>query len=63
VRHADGVLLVYDITDTSTLVAIRQWLDVAKRYCHPDAVILLVGNKVELRDENKKQVSWKLGEV
>jgi len=61
VRNAQGVLLVYDITDSSTFSAIPEWLDFINRLGHPDAVKVLVGNKLD--QSQHRVVSTDKGQV
>lgn len=45
-----GVLLVYDITRGQTFEnAINRWLNEVKTYAEKDAIVMLIGNKSDLR--------------
>ena len=49
-RGAHGVACVYDCSDETTLQSVENtWLEEAKRYGRPDASLMLVGNKTDLR--------------
>jgi small GTP-binding protein len=46
-RDAHGALLLYDITNRTSFVDIRQWLDFIRRNS-PDVQVILFGNKIDL---------------
>jgi small GTP-binding protein len=48
-RGAVGVLLVYDITKKQTFENVSRWLNELREHADEDIVILLVGNKCDLR--------------
>jgi len=60
-KRSKGVMLVYDITQKDTFVAVETWLNEAKQGCHADVMvpIILVGSKSDLQDQH--QVSTKEG--
>mmetsp|Transcript_18537 Transcript_18537/g.32174 ORF Transcript_18537/g.32174 Transcript_18537/m.32174 type:complete len:205 (-) Transcript_18537:867-1481(-) len=59
-RGAHGVILVYDVAKRQSFDALRKWINEAKEHCTlPDAVTMIVGNKVDL--ENERQVSREEG--
>ncbi|VDP20644.1 unnamed protein product [Soboliphyme baturini] len=48
-RGAQGIILVYDVTDRDSFDQLNNWLDEAQRYCEKkDFVAMLVGNKVDM---------------
>ncbi len=47
-RGAHGVLVVYDTTHLETFNNMQYWMDEIKQNCHPEAVVMLVGNKCDL---------------
>ena len=51
-RLSDGVLLVYDVTKAHDWNAQRlnHWFESIRAVVEPDAVVLVVGNKCDLRD-------------
>jgi len=55
-RSAIGVVLSYDITRRSTFDSLSLWLSDARALASPDAVAVLVGNKVDREDE--REVPW-----
>lgn len=55
-RGAVGALIIYDITNRSTFKNVKHWLADIKMYCDTSTVILLIGNKSDLRDQ--REVSY-----
>lgn len=49
-------MLVYDVTNRKTFLALQHWLDELKRFAHENIVMSLVGNKSDLGPE-RRQVS------
>merc|ERR1712232_1046996 len=48
-RGAQGVILVYDTTDRNTFEHVKYWQDEVRKYStNPDAILMLVSNKVDL---------------
>ena len=58
-KKADGILLVYDITDRSTFDNIGIWLDIITEKGENEFPIVLVGNKADLTE--KRKVSYEEG--
>ena len=52
-RKAFGALLVYDVTRKETFQAVQRFLNDLRQWSEPDCVIYLVGNKVDLLDNNE----------
>ena len=52
-RNALIVLLVYDITDVSSFESIPKWIDKARNEVNSSALLMLVGNKVDLDDDRR----------
>ncbi|XP_010471428.1 PREDICTED: ras-related protein RABA6a isoform X2 [Camelina sativa] len=48
-RGALGALLIYDITRRTTFENIKKWLFELRDFSNPDTVVVLVGNKSDLR--------------
>lgn len=48
-RGAVGALLVYDITKSSTFSNVERWLKELREHADKDIVIMLVGNKCDLK--------------
>lgn len=59
-RGAQGILLVYDVTDRTTFMSIRNW--VAQIQMHADVNVnkILIGNKCDMQDQ--RVVSYEEGE-
>ncbi len=51
-----GVIVLYDTTSMETFENIQYWMSEIKRYGHPEAVVMLVGNKCDLTE--KKNVDY-----
>ena len=60
IKIADGILLMYDITDDTSFKEISNWIESVNEAKGKDFPILLIGNKVDL--EEKRKVSKKEGE-
>ena len=54
-RGAQGALLVYDITQRASFDRVKHWFDRAKQLGGADIEAVLVGNKIDLGD-NQRQV-------
>ena len=52
-RGAVGALLVYDVTNAQSFKHVADWLRELKQYADNNIVILLVGNKTDLRDRRE----------
>ncbi|XP_010476998.1 PREDICTED: ras-related protein RABA6b [Camelina sativa] len=52
-RGALGALLIYDITRRTTFENIKKWLSELRDFSSPDTVIVLVGNKSDLRQSRE----------
>jgi len=56
-RGAQGIIIVYDITNADSYKNIPNWLAEIERYAYNSAVKILVGNKTDLEDNRAKEVS------
>lgn len=53
-RGAQGVILVYDVTQRSSFESLENWLGEVDRYAtFPDCVKMLVGNKIDLDEQRE----------
>jgi len=52
-RGAVGALMVYDITKAQTFKSIEKWMQELREYADPDIVIMLVGNKSDLKSNRE----------
>lgn len=50
-RGAVGALLVYDIAERETFTSAPRWLKELRDHADPNIVIMLVGNKSDLKQE------------
>ncbi|CAF1086593.1 unnamed protein product [Didymodactylos carnosus] len=61
-RKSDGVVLVYDVTSETTFRNVRAWMTSIQEAADDDCVITLVGNKIDLCDDDEKRpVKYKDG--
>jgi small GTP-binding protein len=52
-RSAIGVILVFDLSDRKSFDDLNQWLTDIHALCDPNAVVTLIGNKLDLADQRK----------
>ena len=50
---ADGMILVFDITRSSTFSNVKNWYNTAVKYGLSGIPRILIGNKIDLKDERK----------
>ncbi|KAH0794084.1 small GTP-binding protein [Histomonas meleagridis] len=50
-RSAIGVILVFDLTDRKSFEDLSGWLSDIHSLCDPNAVVTLIGNKSDLKDQ------------
>jgi len=55
-RGADGVLLVFDVTERASFDAVKTWAEDIDRYARPAVQKILIGNKSDM--ERKRVVSY-----
>lgn len=62
-RRSAGAILVYDVTKKKTFLNVSKWLEEIRQNADTDIVIMLVGNKVDLVEENesKRKVTYEQG--
>ena len=46
-------LIVYDVTDESSFNSVKQWIEDSQTYGRNDIHLVLVGNKIDLKDQRK----------
>lgn len=56
-RNAQSALVVYDLTKPSSLVKARHWVAELQRQASPGIVIALVGNKLDLTNEESSEAN------
>lgn len=54
-RNAQSALVVYDLTKPSSLIKAKHWVAELQRQASPGIVIALVGNKLDLTNENQDE--------
>jgi len=52
-RGAVGALMVYDITKAQTFKNVEKWMQELREYADPEIVIMLVGNKSDLKSNRE----------
>jgi len=52
-KGAVGALVVFDLTKSITFKNVDKWLQELREHADPDIVIMLVGNKTDLKDERE----------
>jgi small GTP-binding protein len=52
-RSAIGVILVFDLADRKSFDDLNQWLNDIHALCDPNAVVTLIGNKLDLVPQRK----------
>ncbi len=53
-RGANGVVLVYDVTNRASFEHVKDWLEEVNVYCTNERVVrMLVGNKIDREDDRK----------
>ncbi len=52
-RDADGVILVFDLTNADTFNTITKWIEEVKSHCKSDIKIILCGNKCDIQDQQQ----------
>lgn len=61
-RNAQSALVVYDITKASSLVKAKHWVAELQRQASPGIVIALVGNKLDLCEDDNPDAESQEGE-
>ncbi|GAW12613.1 hypothetical protein ANO14919_019830 [Xylariales sp. No.14919] len=62
-RGAHGVILVYDISNKKSFASMEKWFDEARLNANPDAVLYLVGSKLDKVDAGGRAVSFEQGKA
>ncbi len=61
-KGAKGGILVFDVTRPETFINTKYWLKEYITNVGKDAHIILVGNKIDLRDPSKNHVTTEMGQ-
>lgn len=59
-RGAQGILLVYDVTQQESFDSVHEWMNEIKTYAIDSISVVLVGNKNDL--ESKRVISTEVGQ-
>ncbi|KAI1115891.1 ras family-domain-containing protein [Nemania sp. NC0429] len=62
-RGAHGVILVYDVSNKKSFASMEKWFDEARRNANPDAVLYLVGSKLDKVATGGRAVSFEEGKA
>ncbi|KAI1433522.1 rab protein [Xylaria sp. CBS 124048] len=62
-RGAHGVILVYDISNKQSFASMEKWVDEARSNASPEAVLYLVGSKLDKAAAGNRAVSVDQGEA
>ncbi|XP_036432449.1 EF-hand calcium-binding domain-containing protein 4A [Colossoma macropomum] len=61
-RKADGILAMYDVTQATSLTALRNWLDQVQKNMAEGACLMLLGNKTDMEEGGRRQVTSRQGQ-
>ena len=62
-RDAKGVIIVFDLTNQVSFLNCRDWIGSVHKYTDPKLPMVLVGNKLDLADEdNGREVNQQIAE-
>ncbi len=63
-RGANGVILMYDISQEATFLSVKTWLNAIHQNAgpKPPSALVLVGNKMDLEEESQRAVLSETGE-
>ena len=53
-RKAVGALVVYDISNVESFINVKKWVEELQCLTDPGLIMMLIGNKVDLVEENSK---------
>ena len=60
-RNGEGILLMYDITNTKSFNMLENWLSHIRKYAPTNAVILLIGTKLDQNEQ--RTVTYEQAEI
>lgn len=60
VLGAQGIIIVYDVTDRETFDNVRTWINEIEKYSQSNVCKILVGNKCDMED--RRQVTFEEGQ-
>jgi Ras-related protein Rab-1A len=56
-RGAEAVIIVYDVTNQTSLKHVSQWVRDVERFANEGSVLLIMGNKVDLAAESEDEMA------
>ncbi|KAK6075326.1 GTP-binding protein ypt1 [Seiridium cupressi] len=62
-RGAHGVIIVYDISSRSSFVSMEKWIEEARNNANPNAVLCIVGSKLDKVAAGGRAVSYEEGKA
>jgi len=60
-RHAQGVIIMYDVTDAISFSSVKHWLDQIDKHITDKVYRIIVGNKIDLISQ--RVVTYEEGKV
>ncbi|XP_074596490.1 ras and EF-hand domain-containing protein-like isoform X2 [Brevipalpus obovatus] len=60
-RKADGVLILYDVTNERSFINVRNWMSQISEYNGRNIPVVLIGNKVDIRGKAANSVEYDRG--
>ena len=63
INSTDGAILIYDITKKETFNAIPKWIQSVREHKGNEYPIILIGNKLDLKEESENEKGKKLAEI
>lgn len=54
-RKADGIILMYDVTDKRSYLNVRNWMSTISDTAAENVAVLLIGNKIDLRNKSNEE--------
>ena len=61
-RETHGALVVYDISNRDSFEYLQDWINDVSNYCPQGVKIVVVGNKIDLADDDLRVVSTEEGQ-
>ena len=58
-RGARAAILCYDVSSTASFAALDSWLEELHKFCSPDCLLFVVGNKIDLDSAVPQPVATK----
>jgi len=52
-RGAQGIIVVYDVTDRESFEAVKHWMQEIDKYAQENVLKMIVGNKCDMTDKRK----------